>query len=119
MKIAVTAANGRLGTAVIRELVKRSRAADVVAVARDPSRVSVADVERRAGDYSSIADMQAALAGVDAVLLISAPVAGGGDRLKLHANVIRAAQQAVVRKLVYTSVIGNELAAGTVFAPLY
>ncbi len=119
MKVAVTAANGRLGTATLSELTGHLAPGDIVAVARDPARIQATGVEQRAGDYNSVEQMRAALDGADTVIMISAPVAGGGDRLTLHRNVIEAARQAGVRKLIYTSVIGNERAAGTYFAPFY
>jgi len=119
MKIAVTAASGRLGTATLEHLTHRVPRDNVVAIARNPSRVLVKDIELRAGDYQSSEQMQTALAGIDTVIMISAPVAGGGDRLAMHRDVINAAKRAGVRKLIYTSVIGNELAEGTYFEPFY
>jgi len=118
LKIAVTAASGRLGTALLRELAVARPAADLVAVARDPARVAApgAGIEVRRGDYGSVVDMTAALAGVDTVVMISAPVAGGSDRVPLHRNVIAAARAAGARSIIYTSVIGNDREAGTLFA---
>jgi NAD(P)H dehydrogenase (quinone) len=107
MTIAVTAASGRLGHAILREFGRQGRAGDVVAVARDPARVQVAGIEARAGDYGSAEAMTAALRGVDTVVMISAPVAGGGERIPLHRNVIAAARLAGARRVLFTSVIGN------------
>jgi NAD(P)H dehydrogenase (quinone) len=117
MTIAITAASGRLGHAILRELARQGRAADVVAVARDPRRVQVPGIETRAGDYGSVAGMAAALAGAETVVMISAPVAGGAERIPLHRNVIEAARQAGVRRLLFTSVIGNGLEMATLFGP--
>lgn len=119
MKIAVTAASGRLGTATLEHLTHRVPRDNVVAVARNPSRVVARDIEKRVGDYESPEQMRAALDDIDTVVMISAPVAGGGDRLAMHRDVINAARQAGVRKLIYTSVIGNELAEDTYFEPFY
>ena len=94
MTIAITAASGRLGHAILRELARQGRAGDVVAVARDPRRVQVPGIETRPGDYGSVAGMAAALAGTDTVVMISAPVAGGAERIPLHRNVIEAARGA-------------------------
>ena len=117
MTVAITAASGRLGHAILREFLRQGRGADVVAVARDPARVRVPGVDVRAGDYQSRPAMAAALRGIDTVVLISAPVAGGNDRVALHRNVIDAARDAGVRRVIYTSVIGNGLELATGFAP--
>lgn len=115
--IAVTAASGRLGHAVLRHLVDQVGAMHVVAVARTPATVGVEGIEVRAGDYGDAAQMRAALNGVDTVVMISAPVVAGTDRIALHRNVIAAAKAAGVRKLLFTSVIGSDGEQDTLFAP--
>ncbi len=117
MTIAITAASGRLGHAILRELARQGLARDTVAVARDPGRVQVAGIEARAGDYGSVAGMTAALAGIDTAVMISAPVAGGRERIPLHRNVIEAARRAGVRRVLFTSVIGNGREMDTLFGP--
>jgi len=117
MQIAVTAATGRLGEATLRALSGSVAADQLVAIARAPERVRVPGIVARHGDYASAEGMAAAFAGIDTIVFISAPVAGGSDRMQLHRNVIEAAQQAGVRKVIYTSVIGNERAEETLFAP--
>ena len=119
MTVGVTGASGRLGHAVLGELLTRLPAGEVIAIARDPARVSIDDISVRQGDYADPDAMRAALAGVDVLLLISAPVVTGTDRLALHRNVIDAAVAAGVSKVIYTSVIGNEKAVGTHFEPFY
>lgn len=115
--IAVTAASGRLGHAVLRHLADQVDAAQVVAVARTPATVDVAGIQVRPGDYRDEAQMQAAFAGVDTVVMISAPVVTGTDRVALHRNVIAAAKAAGVRKLLFTSVIGSDGERDTLFGP--
>ena len=115
--IAVTAASGRLGHAVLRHLVDQVGASNTVAVARSPEKVEAGGVEVRAGDYSDAGQMRAALAGIDTVVMISAPVVTGTDRVALHRNVIAAAKAAGVRKLLFTSVIGSDGEQDTLFAP--
>ncbi len=106
MKTAVSAASGRLGHAVLRELLANTVAKNIVAIARTPEKVLASGIEKRSGDYNSVESMSAALAGIDTLVMISAPV-GNWDRILLHRNVIAAARQAGVRKIVFTSVIGN------------
>lgn len=116
MTIAITAASGRLGNEVFRVLQSEDSHEQLIAVVRNPDKFSMDGIEVRAGDYNSIEQMQVALTGVDVVLMISAPVVAGVDRVKLHRNVVAAAKQAGVRKIVFTSVIGNGAEAGTMFA---
>ena len=78
---------------------------NVVGIARDPARIRIPGLEKRAGDYGDPVGLVKSLAGIDVVIMISAPVEVGRDRLAMHANVIDAAKQAKVRKLIYTSVI--------------
>jgi NAD(P)H dehydrogenase (quinone) len=117
MKVAVSAASGRLGHAILRRFGQRQL--DVVAIARDPARVRLPGVERRAGDYADPDGMRTALAGIDSLVMISAPVTEGTDRVQLHRNVLAAARDAGVQHVVFTSVIGSELAAGTWFGPTW
>jgi NAD(P)H dehydrogenase (quinone) len=116
MKIGVTAASGRLGHAILPVLAQAT-GAEAVAIARDPARVSVDDVERRRADYESPDELSAALEGLDTVVLISAPVKAGTDRVEMHRNVIAAACRSGVRKLIYTSVVGEDVPPETLFYP--
>lgn len=116
MKIAVTAASGRLGHAILRELGGESAGNSIVAIARSPDRVRTPGVEKRTGDYQSVASMTAALAGIDTAILISAPIEKGTDRGLFHRNVIEAARAAGVGTLVYTSVIGIDTEDDTLYA---
>jgi NAD(P)H dehydrogenase (quinone) len=117
VRVAVTAASGRLGHATLRELLALAPPVEVVAVARSPDKVAIAGVEKRAGDYASVESMTAALRDIDSVVMISAPAVAGSDRVALHRNAIEAARRAGVRSLLYTSVIGSEAVAGTLFEP--
>jgi NAD(P)H dehydrogenase (quinone) len=104
-KILVTGATGALGRLSIDELLKRTDASNVAALARDPSKVSDLSslgVDVRRGDYDDPASLLASFAGVDTILLISA--VAFGDRLTQQLNVIKAAVEAGVKHIAYTSI---------------
>jgi len=115
MKIAVTAANGQLGTSIVNELKKEIGEGNVIGIVRTPEKASHLGIEVRKGDYNSREEFNKALKGVDSVLLIS----GMDDpqkRIQQHRNVIEAAKQNGVKKIVYTSIIGDE--EKTAFSPI-
>jgi len=115
MKIAVTAASGNLGKAIINELKKQIGAENVIGIARTPDNASDLGIEVRKGDYNSREDFDIALKGVDKVLLIS----GMDDpqkRIQQHRNVIEAAKLNGVKKIVYTSIVGAE--ENSTFSPV-
>ncbi|MFZ0529823.1 MAG: SDR family oxidoreductase [Propionicimonas sp.] len=105
MTFAVTGANGHLGSLVIEHLIRRGTPADeIVALVRDPGKadsLAARGVEVRAFDYERPDALAGALAGVDALLLISGTAFG--QRFEQHRAVIDAAVAAGVGKLVYTS----------------
>ncbi|MEO8562701.1 MAG: SDR family oxidoreductase [bacterium] len=103
MTIAITGASGQLGRLVVQSLLRKVPAADVVALVRTPATSSVLGVETRQADYDDPATLDRALAGVDTLLLISAPVPG--KRATQHKNVIGAAKRAGVKRIVYTSLL--------------
>ena len=91
MKIAVTAANGQLGSSIVNELKKAIGKENIIGIVRTPEKASDLDIEIRKGDYNSREDFNAALKGIDSVLLIS----GMDDpqkRIQQHRNVIEAAR---------------------------
>jgi NAD(P)H dehydrogenase (quinone) len=106
MKVAVTAASGGLGKATLKYLIEDLGVENVIAVARSPQRVDIRDIDKRRGDYFSVTELTAALSDIDTVVMISAPV-GDWDRVAMHRNVIEAAKESGVQKVVYTSIVGN------------
>lgn len=115
MKIAVTSASGKLGAAIVNALIKEVGKENVVAIARTTSKAEHLGVEVRKGDYNSREDFNAALKGIDKVLLVS----GMDDpqkRIPQHRNVIEAAKQNGVQKIVYTSIVGDD--ENTAFSPV-
>ena len=115
MAIAVTAANGKLGSAIIKQLIADLGAENVIGIARSPKKAAHLGVEIRKGDYDLEADFEKALVGVDQLLMISG-LAEPDVRVEQHQKIIRAAQKNGVSKLVYTSILGNEGSTG--FAPV-
>ncbi|MGI9291030.1 MAG: NAD(P)H-binding protein [Gammaproteobacteria bacterium] len=120
MKVGVTAATGNLGCLLLDKLAEQIGAENVTGIARQPGKISADNIERRAGDYENASDWEAALQGLDTAILISAPTDPEGikDRVEMHRNVIAGARKAGLRKLLYTSVIGNGKEIDTLYAPV-
>ncbi|MDF1606593.1 SDR family oxidoreductase [Hoeflea sp. YIM 152468] len=105
--IAVTAASGHLGRAIVKALTENGGGDTIVAIARTPENARGLGVDVRRGDYTDRASFEAALNGVDTVLLVSG-MDEPGKRIGQHRNVIEAARTAGVTKIVYTSVQGPD-----------
>ncbi|WP_144635000.1 SDR family oxidoreductase [Bordetella genomosp. 13] len=103
MTIAITGATGQLGRIVVEKLKRQVPAADLVALVRSPAKAAGLGVTARAADYADPASLDAALAGVRALLLISSSEVG--QRVAQHRNVIHAARRAGVGHVVYTSLL--------------
>lgn len=105
-KILVTGASGQLGALAIAALLKKVPASQLIATARDPSKLAdlaARCVEVRQADYTQPASLEAAFQGVDRLLLISSSEVG--QRLPQHRNAIEAAKRAGVKLLAYTSIL--------------
>lgn len=105
----VTGASGQLGKHVLGELMQRVNAADIVAFARDTSKLAdfaAKGVQVRAMDYDKPEEIAGALEGIDRLLLISGSALG--QRPRQHANVINAAKEAGVGYMAYTSILDAE-----------
>ncbi|MFC5624773.1 SDR family oxidoreductase [Algoriphagus winogradskyi] len=115
MKIAVTAASGKLGTSIIQELTVAIGSQNVIGLARNPEKAQHLGVEIREGDYSDPDSLKNSLNGVEALVLISG-MDDPRERIQQHRNVINAAKLNGVKKIVYTSIIGAE--ENTSFSPV-
>lgn len=115
MKIAITSVSGKLGASITKHLISGIGKENVIGIARTPEKAKQLGVEIRKGDYNSREDFNEALKGIDKVLLVS----GMDDpqkRIPQHRNVIEAAKQNGVQKIVYTSIVGDD--KKTAFSPV-
>lgn len=101
--ILVTGATGHLGTAVIRQLLRKVPAKQIAAFVRDERKASAlkekgADV--RLGNLGDRASLDKVMDGIEQVLLISGTDEENG--LQQHKNVVDAAKMAKVRSIAYT-----------------
>jgi NAD(P)H dehydrogenase (quinone) len=107
---AVTGASGQLGHLIVEKLIERGTApADIVAVARTTDKaadLAERGVDVRFGDYTDSASLDAALAGVDRLALVSSSAVG--QRVAQHQAVIAAAQRAGVGHIAYTSLLSAD-----------
>ncbi|MBO1902085.1 SDR family oxidoreductase [Leucobacter weissii] len=103
--ILVTGASGHLGGLIVRALLERGASSgDLVAGARDTSRLAdLAGLGVRTArvDYEDPASLSRALDGVGTVVLVSSSEVG--KRAQQHDNVIAAAKDANVGRILYTS----------------
>ncbi|OAD40683.1 SDR family oxidoreductase [Polaribacter atrinae] len=115
MKIAVTSVSGQLGMSIAKHLIKEIGKENVIGIARTPEKAAHLDIEIRKGDYNNRNHFDAALQGVTTLLLVS-----GMDepqkRIEQHKNVIEAAKANGVKKIVYTSIVGD--AEKNAFSPI-
>ena len=103
--LAITAANGKLGHAVIAELQKNVAPAIVRLTARSTEKLGDLNslgFEVARADYNDPASMEKAFSGIETLLLISG--AGPNEvRIANHRAAIDAAKKAGVKRVVYTS----------------
>ncbi|NNE66556.1 MAG: SDR family oxidoreductase [Pyrinomonadaceae bacterium] len=115
MKIAVTSASGQLGSSIAKRLIAEIGRDNVIGLARTPKKAQHLGIEIRKGDYNDRDELDAALKDIDAVLLVSG-MDEPNKRIEQHRNVINAAKINGVKKIVYTSIIGDE--EETAFSPV-
>ena len=118
--ILVTGATGKLGTAVVQNLLEKTSANRIAAFVRDKSKASALKekgVDIRVGSYDDTASLDKAMQGIEKVLLIAGT--DEDNRIKQHQNVVDAAKKAGVQCIAYTSrtlkdrnTIANKLMVG-------
>lgn len=116
----VTGASGHLGRRVV-ELLLAANAGHVIATTRSPAKLAdlaARGVEVRQADFDDPASLAVAFAGAERLLLISTDAVDGTDRRQVqHHNAIKAAEQAGVRHVLYTSLIRPEPGNPAAVAP--
>jgi NAD(P)H dehydrogenase (quinone) len=103
MKIGITGATGQLGRMVVEKLKEKISSESIVALVRSTAKAAGLGIEAREFDYVNTVNLSGALEGIDTLLLISGNEIG--QRAIQHANVIRAAKEAGIKWIVYTSLL--------------
>lgn len=102
----VTGASGHLGRRVV-ELLLEANAGAVIATTRNPEKLAdlaARGVEVRQADFDDPGSLPAAFAGAERLLLISTDAVDGTDRrIRQHMHAVKAAEQAGVKHILYTS----------------
>lgn len=106
MKIGVSGASGRLGRAVISELLQRASGHDVVAISRTPETIT-APAQGRFGDYDRAEGLAKAYAGLDRLLIIPTVDPVPGKRGAQNVAAIDVALRAGVGHIVFMSSVGT------------
>ena len=106
MKIGITGATGQLGRLVVDKLKERVSKENLVGLVRSPEKAADLEIETREFDYTKSDSLSKALKGIDHLLLISGSEVG--QRKTQHENVIKAAKQAGIKWIVYTSLLHAE-----------
>src|SRR5437867_977709 len=109
MRIGVTGASGQLGQGIVRHLLTRTSASDIVAITRSPEKLaafSSQGVNIRPGDFNDRAGLEKVFSGVERLLIIPASDLAPNVRPVQHGNAINAAIAAGVRQIAYISTIG-------------
>ncbi|SPF80126.1 SDR family oxidoreductase [Pseudoprimorskyibacter insulae] len=115
LKYLVTGASGQLGALVIDALLKAEDPASIGALVRRPEAAAALEakgVTVRVASYTDAPALEAALAGVERLLLISSSEVG--QRAVQHQTVIDAAKAAGVSFVAYTSILGAKTSPLTI-----
>jgi NAD(P)H dehydrogenase (quinone) len=104
----VTGASGQLGRRVVELLLEKGEKA-IVAATRAPEKLAdlaARGVDARKADFDDPASLATAFTGADRLLLISTDaVMVPGHRINQHRNAVKAAEDAGVKHVIYTSLM--------------
>jgi NAD(P)H dehydrogenase (quinone) len=103
-KILVTGATGQLGKAAVNELLQKVNPSDIAVLVRDVAKAEdfkAKGVNVIKGDYNDYASLVAAFKGVDKLYFVSS--SDVMNRFGQHQNVVKAAVEAGVGHIIYTS----------------
>ncbi|MGQ1890539.1 SDR family oxidoreductase [Thermophagus sp. OGC60D27] len=106
MKTAITAVSGQLGRAIANRLITETGKDNLIGIARTPPKANDIGIEIRKADYNNRKDFDEALKGIECLLLISS-MDHPQNRIPQHRNIIEAAKARGVKKIVYTSIVGD------------
>ncbi|OAS15836.1 NAD(P)H-binding protein [Paenibacillus oryzisoli] len=106
MSIVITGANGKLGSLIMKQLLKKVSADQIIACVRQPDKAEEylkQGIEVRFCDYDKPESLDQSFAGASKLLFISSSNTDDTIRLRQHAHVIEAAKKAKVEHLLFTS----------------
>jgi NAD(P)H dehydrogenase (quinone) len=118
-KLLVTGASGQLGRQVL-EFLLEAKASNIIATSRSPENLAefaARGVDVRFADFNDADSLKTAFAGAERLLLISTDTIDGiGTRLRQQTTAVKAAEEAGVKHILYTSFI-NAPTSPVLFAP--
>lgn len=105
--IAITGASGNLGQATLQFLLQKTEPQNIIAIVRDTARlgeIARSGIQVRTADYADRASLVKAFEGVHTLLQVSSSAMGEEATLQ-ESNVVKAATESSVQRIVYTSTL--------------
>lgn len=105
-KIVLTGTTGKLGSEVLKHLLKFVPASRIIVSVYNPAgheSLSKTVVTVRHGDYTDPASLDQAFEGADKLFLVSSPSFDDELRIHSHSNAIDAAKRQGIKRIIYTS----------------